>query len=75
MMLDNIQKQITEAMEAEVKQICEQEATAASARVYQRVREMHGRIATRLLSHTEFKTGTDHLIITVRFPKEQKGES
>lgn len=64
-MFDNAEKLIREAMETRVKQICDEEATAASARVYQRVREMHGQMATRLFSHTEFSVGRDHLTIRV----------
>lgn len=54
------------AIESETKRICEEEANAASARVFERVKGLYGSIATKLITHTNFRYNGSDLIISVR---------
>jgi len=70
-MNDLIIKSINKAIEKETKRICEEEANAASARVYERVRFMYGTISTRLLKNVDFEYSGQRLIISVRINEQE----
>jgi hypothetical protein len=69
---DQLRKAILDAMETETRQIVDEEAKNAAARVEERVRGLIGGIATKVASFVSYETMQNELLITVRLPDRDK---
>lgn len=62
----DLKKVIIKAIDAETKNIIEEEAKNAAIKVEKRVRELVGRVALQASNHYSIQDMKDHLIITVK---------